>query len=98
LAGLAWTASKVGALSYGGGFVIIPLMHTDAVQHHHWMTGQQFLDAVTLLSGSLTQPWQAAVLALASVWLLVLRRNTVIALLGAGALGVLAVLTGLPTG
>ena len=29
--GLAWTALKVGALSYGGGFVIIPLMQADAV-------------------------------------------------------------------
>ena len=36
---LAWTALKVGALSYGGGFVIIPLMRADAVDRHHWMTG-----------------------------------------------------------
>ena len=41
-------ALKVGALSYGGGFVIIPLMQGDAVQRYHWMTGQQFLDAVAL--------------------------------------------------
>ena len=40
--------SKVGALSYGGGFVIIPLMQHDAVQHYHWMTSSQFLDAVVL--------------------------------------------------
>ena len=31
LAALAWVALKVGALSYGGGFVIIPLMQADAV-------------------------------------------------------------------
>jgi chromate transporter len=43
-----WVAFKVGALSYGGGFVIIPLMHTDAVNHYHWMTNAQFLDAVAL--------------------------------------------------
>jgi chromate transporter len=48
LAALAWTAFKVGALSYGGGFVIIPLMQTDAVDHHHWMTDGQFLNAVAL--------------------------------------------------
>jgi chromate transporter len=45
---LAWTAFKVGALSFGGGFVIIPLMQGDAVHVHHWMTNQQFLSAVAL--------------------------------------------------
>jgi chromate transporter len=48
LAALAWTAFKVGALSYGGGFVIIPLMQADAVSVHHWMTAGQFLSAVAL--------------------------------------------------
>jgi len=48
LAALAWEAFKVGALSYGGGFVIIPLMQHDAVSTYHWMTNAQFLDAVAL--------------------------------------------------
>jgi chromate transporter len=48
LAALSWTALKVGALSYGGGFVIIPLMQSDAVGTHHWMTDSQFLNAVAL--------------------------------------------------
>ena len=46
--GIVWVAFKVGALSYGGGFVIIPLMQADAVGHHHWMTSAQFLNAVAL--------------------------------------------------
>jgi chromate transporter len=45
---LAWTALKVGALSFGGGFVIIPLMQGDAVHINHWMTNSQFLNAVAL--------------------------------------------------
>lgn len=45
---LAWTALKVGALSFGGGFVIIPLMQGDAVHVNHWMTAGQFLNAVAL--------------------------------------------------
>jgi chromate transporter len=45
---LAWTAFKVGALSFGGGFVIIPLMQQDAVHVYHWMTDAQFLNAVAL--------------------------------------------------
>ena len=48
LLSVAWVAFKVGALSYGGGFVIIPLMQADAVSHYHWMTGSQFLNAVAL--------------------------------------------------
>ena len=45
---VAWTAFKVGALSFGGGFVIIPLMQGDAVHTYHWMTNMQFLNAVAL--------------------------------------------------
>lgn len=48
LGALAWVAVKVGALSYGGGFVIIPLMQHDAVTTYHWMSGAQFLNAVAL--------------------------------------------------
>jgi chromate transporter len=48
LGALVWTAFKVGALSFGGGFVIIPLMQNDAVHTYHWMTNGQFLNAVAL--------------------------------------------------
>ena len=47
-ASLAWVAFKVGALSYGGGFVIIPLMQADAVERYGWMTDAEFLNAVAL--------------------------------------------------
>jgi chromate transporter len=52
LPGVAWTALKVGALSYGGGFVTIPLMQADAVDRHGWMTDSEFLNAVAF--GQLT--------------------------------------------
>jgi chromate transporter len=48
LLALTWVAFKVGALSYGGGFVIIPLMQHDAVETYGWMTDGQFLNAVAL--------------------------------------------------
>jgi chromate transporter len=64
LLSLAWTSFKVGALSYGGGFVIIPLMQADAVAEHRWMSGPEFLNAVAL--GQITpvrsctpSPWSA---------------------------------------
>jgi chromate transporter len=58
LPALAWTAFKVGALSYGGGFVIIPLMQGDAVEAYEWMTQAEFLNAVAfgqLTPGPVTQ-------------------------------------------
>jgi chromate transporter len=52
LPGLAWMSLKVGALSYGGGFVIVPLMQADAVDVYGWMSDADFLNAVAL--GQLT--------------------------------------------
>jgi chromate transporter len=175
LLALAWVALKVGALSYGGGFVIVPLMQHDAVVTYHWMTGQQFLSAVALgqvtpgpvvqtvavvgyaaaglpggllaalvafapsfgfvlagaprfarlrrservrafltgagpaaigaIAGSaiplgleLAHLWQAGILALAIFWLIILRRNVVVAVAGAACLGVVAALAGAPLG
>ena len=42
---LAWTALKVGGLSFGGGFVTIPLMQRDALAND-WLTAAQFANAV----------------------------------------------------
>jgi chromate transporter len=173
LLSVAWLAFKVGALSYGGGFVIVPLMQHDAVHTYHWMTSAQFLSAVALgqvtpgpvvqtvavvgyaaagvgggllasavaftpsfvfvlvggprfdqlrrnasiqafltgagpaaigaiagatipLGFALSHLWQVVVLAVAGVWLLALRRGVVAAIVGAGALGVIAALAGAP--
>ncbi|MCW3019112.1 MAG: Chromate transporter [Solirubrobacterales bacterium] len=170
---LAWTSLKVGALAFGGGFVIVPLLQTDAVSVHHWMTHGQFLNAVALgqvtpgpvlqtvavvgfaagglpdallaalvafapsfafilvgaarferllvnervraflagaapaaagaiigatvpLAAALGERWQYAVLAVAAVSLLILRRGVVGTLLLAGCAGVLATLLGAP--
>jgi chromate transporter len=172
---LIWVAFKVGALSYGGGFVIIPLMQHDAVTTNHWMTGTQFLNAVALgqvtpgpvvqtvavvgyaaagvgggllasvvafapsfafvlvggphfdriranegvrrflvgagaaaigaIAGSaialgreLEHGWQVGILAAAAIWLLGLRRGAIVALVGAGVIGVIAVSAGAPVG
>ena len=175
LLSVAWVAFKVGALSYGGGFVIVPLMQHDAVTTYHWMTSAQFLSAVALgqvtpgpvvqtvavvgyaaagvgggllasfvaftpsfafvliggprfdqlrrnagvqafLTGAgpaaigaiagasiplglaLSHLWQVALVALAAAWLVALRRGVVTAIVGAGVLGIIAVLAGAPVG
>jgi chromate transporter len=48
LGALSWVALKVGALSFGGGFVIVPLMQHDAVHTYHWMSSAAFLNVVAL--------------------------------------------------
>jgi chromate transporter len=48
------------------------------------------------LARALTQPWQYAVLAAAAVWLLVLRRGVVPAILVAGVIGAVGASLGLP--
>jgi chromate transporter len=170
---LAWTAFKVGALAFGGGFVIVPLMQGDAVNTYHWMTNAEFLNAVALgqvtpgpvvatiaavgyaahgiaggilaatvafipsfsfillggnrferlredprarafldgagpaaigailgatipLTAALAEWWQFAILALAALALLALRRGVVLTLLGAGLIGVATALLGGP--
>jgi len=175
LGALAWEAFKVGALSYGGGFVIIPLMQFDAVHTYHWMSNAQFLNAVALgqitpgpvvqtvavvgyaaagfggallaafiaftpsflfvlfggphfdrirasvgvqafltgagpaaigaiagaavpLTLALSHRWQVGVLAAAFVWLVLFRRNVVVALVAAGLIGVAGSFAGLPVG
>lgn len=68
---LAWTAFKVGALSYGGGFVIVPLMQADAVDRYHWMSDGQFLNAVALgqvTPGPVTHTVAVVGYAAAGIW------------------------------
>jgi chromate transporter len=45
---------------------------------------------------ALSHVWQVGVLAVAAVWLVGLRRGVVVALIGAGVLGVIAVMAGAP--
>lgn len=173
LPGLAWMSLKVGALSYGGGFVIVPLMQADAVDVYGWMSDTEFLNGVALgqitpgpvtqtvaavgyaaaglggalfaaalaflpsflivalggdrfarvrsstsarafldgagpaavgailgaavpLAAGIAEPWQAAVLAVAAIALLVLRLGVVVVLLAATAAGATVAVAGGP--
>ena len=109
LASVAWVAFKVGALAFGGGFVIIPLMQADAVSRYHWMTGAQFLNAVALgqitpgpvvqtvaVVGYAAAGLAGGLLASAVALLFVLRRGVVLTLLLAGVAGGIIALAGGP--
>lgn len=39
---------RVGAITFGGGFVMIPLIESDVVNTHHWLSHQEFADATAL--------------------------------------------------
>jgi chromate transporter len=39
---------RIGSITFGGGFVMIPLIESEAVNTHHWLTHQEFADATAL--------------------------------------------------
>lgn len=43
---------RVGAVTFGGGFVMLPLIEAEVVTANHWLTRQEFADAAAL--GQLT--------------------------------------------
>ena len=48
LLGLGWTFLKVGFVFFGGGFVLVPILHQSLVERLHWLSPQQFLDGVAI--------------------------------------------------
>lgn len=45
---VALTFLKMGLVFFGGGFVLIPLLHQRLVVDLHWLTPQQFLDGMAI--------------------------------------------------
>jgi len=39
---------RIGTVTFGGGFVMIPLIESEVVDSHHWLTHQEFVDATAL--------------------------------------------------
>jgi chromate transporter len=39
---------RIGSITFGGGFVMIPLIESEVVDSHHWLTHQEFVDATAL--------------------------------------------------
>ena len=39
---------RIGAVTFGGGYVMIPLIEAEVVQTHGWLTHQQFVEAFAL--------------------------------------------------
>jgi chromate transporter len=76
---LSLTLSKVGALAFGGGFTIIPLIQYEVVDKFQWVSTKEFLDGIamgqvtpgpimitaTFLGYKLSGFWEAAMATLA---------------------------------
>jgi chromate transporter len=45
---LFWVFLKVGALVFGSGYVLLAFLRADLVQHLHWLSENQLLDAVAI--------------------------------------------------
>ncbi|MBI1921829.1 MAG: chromate transporter [Geobacter sp.] len=48
MAHLAWIFLKIGMIFFGGGYVLIPLLHRIMVDEYRWLTLKEFLDGVAL--------------------------------------------------
>jgi len=45
---LCWVFLKIGVVFFGGGYVLIPLLHRIMVDQMQWLSLKQFLDGVAL--------------------------------------------------
>lgn len=43
-----WILFYANALTIGGGFVMLPMLHREFVEKHHWITNQEFIDAIAI--------------------------------------------------
>lgn len=39
---------RIGTVTFGGGFVMVPLIESEVVNSHHWITHQEFVEAFAL--------------------------------------------------
>jgi chromate transporter len=45
---IAWYFAEAGAFVFGSGLAIVPFLHGGVVERFHWLSDQQFLDAVAV--------------------------------------------------
>ena len=48
LAKLFFSFFKIGAFTFGGGYAMIPLMQTEIINTHHWLTHNEFMEIIAI--------------------------------------------------
>ncbi|MCX5869535.1 MAG: chromate transporter [Deltaproteobacteria bacterium] len=43
-----WTLLYINLFTIGGGFVMLPLLQREVVDHYHWLTSKEFIDSVAI--------------------------------------------------
>ena len=43
-----WILIVVNALTIGGGFVMLPMLQREFVEKYHWLSNQEFVDAIAM--------------------------------------------------
>lgn len=39
---------KIGAFTFGGGYAMLPLMQTEIITNHHWLTQKEFMEIIAI--------------------------------------------------
>ncbi len=45
---LLWVYLKIGLFGFGGGYAMLSLIQYEVVEHHEWLTSQEFTDIVAI--------------------------------------------------
>jgi chromate transporter len=43
-----WEGLKAGLLTFGGAYTVVPFLHDSAVDGHHWLTDEQFVEGLAI--------------------------------------------------
>ncbi len=43
-----WTLFYINLFTIGGGFVMLPLLQREVVDHYHWLSNKEFIDSVAI--------------------------------------------------
>ncbi len=43
-----WALLYINLFTIGGGFVMLPLLQREIVDHYHWLTSKEFIDSVAI--------------------------------------------------